>query len=67
VPTVFRDQLYLAREIPKWDGDLGRPGIYFPVPATVARREAELLHKVFPSQRARDWRDDEIFLSMIPG
>src|SRR5215469_13939354 len=22
VPTVFRDQLYLAYEIPKWDGDL---------------------------------------------
>jgi LmbE family N-acetylglucosaminyl deacetylase len=24
VPTVFRDQLYLAYEIPKWDGDLSR-------------------------------------------
>ena len=22
VPTVFRDQLYLAYEIPKWDGDI---------------------------------------------
>ena len=25
VPTVFRDQLYLAYEIPKWDGDMSRP------------------------------------------
>ena len=37
VPTVFRDQLYLAYEIPKWDGDLGRPWMYFP---TVGQRGA---------------------------
>jgi LmbE family N-acetylglucosaminyl deacetylase len=64
VPTVFRDQLYLGYEIPKWDGDLGRPGMYFPLPPSVARRKAELLHKVFPSQRARDWWDDEVFLGL---
>ena len=33
VPTVFRDRLFLAYEIPKWDGDLGRPAMYFPLPA----------------------------------
>jgi LmbE family N-acetylglucosaminyl deacetylase len=64
VPTVFRDQLYLAYEIPKWDGDLGRMMVYFPLPADVARRKVELLHKVFPSQRARDWWDDEAFLGI---
>ena len=31
LPTVFRDQLYLAYEIPKWDGDLGRPSLYVPL------------------------------------
>jgi LmbE family N-acetylglucosaminyl deacetylase len=64
VPTVFRDHLYLAYEVPKWDGDLGRPGMYFPLSVTVVRRKAELLHKVFPSQRARDWWDDEVFLGL---
>src|SRR5580658_874193 len=39
VPTVFRDQLYLAYEIPKWDGDLGRPSMYFPLSADKARRK----------------------------
>ena len=29
--------------------------MYFPLLATVAQRKVELLHKVFPSQRARDW------------
>jgi len=33
LPTVFRDQLTLGYEIPKWDGDLGRPAMYFPMSA----------------------------------
>jgi LmbE family N-acetylglucosaminyl deacetylase len=64
VPTVFRDQLFLAYEIPKWDGDLGRPSVYFPLSADIARRKVELLHKCFPSQRGRDWWDDEVFLGI---
>jgi LmbE family N-acetylglucosaminyl deacetylase len=64
VPTVFRDQLYLGYEIPKWDGDLGQPSMYFPLSAEVARKKVELLHKCFPSQRVRDWWDEEVFLGM---
>src|SRR5262249_5840459 len=47
VQTVFRDQLYLAYEIPKWDGDFGRPSMYVPVPAHVMHLKVELLHKCF--------------------
>jgi LmbE family N-acetylglucosaminyl deacetylase len=64
VPTVFRDQLYLAYEIPKLDGDMGRPSMYVPLPASTAQRKIELLHKCFPSQRNRDWWDDEVFLGL---
>lgn len=64
MPTVFRDQLYLAYEIPKWDGDLGRPSIYFPLSPDAARRKVELLQRSFPSQKHRDWWDDEVFLSI---
>ena len=64
VPTVFRDGLFLAYEIPKWDGDLGRPSAYFPLSVAVARRKVELLHKCYPSQRHRDWWDDEVFLGL---
>jgi LmbE family N-acetylglucosaminyl deacetylase len=64
VTTVFRDALYLAYEIPKWDGDFGRPAMYFPLSAATARRKVELLHKCFPSQRGRDWWDDEVFLGL---
>jgi LmbE family N-acetylglucosaminyl deacetylase len=64
VPTVFRDQLYLGYEIPKWDGDIGRPSMYVPLSAEVARHKVELLHKCFPSQQGRDWWDDEVFLGL---
>jgi LmbE family N-acetylglucosaminyl deacetylase len=64
IPTVFRDQLYLAYEIPKWDGDFGRPSLYVPLSADVAKRKTELLHKCYPSQHGRDWWDDEVFLGL---
>jgi LmbE family N-acetylglucosaminyl deacetylase len=64
VPTAFRDALALHYEIPKWDGDLGRPTVYVPLTDDVARRKVELLHASFPSQKARDWWDDEVFLGL---
>jgi LmbE family N-acetylglucosaminyl deacetylase len=64
IPTVFRDQLYLAYEIPKWDGDMSRPSVYVPLSSSLAHRKVELLHKCYPSQRGRDWWDDEVFLGL---
>jgi LmbE family N-acetylglucosaminyl deacetylase len=64
LPTVFRDQLCLAYEIPKWDGDIGRPSIYVPLSAEHARTKVALLHECYPSQRSRDWWDDEVFLGL---
>ena len=64
LPTVFRDQLSFSYEIPKWDGDFGRPSLYFPLTRETAERKVELLHKCFPSQAGRDWWDDEVFLGL---
>ena len=64
VPTAFRDHLYLAYEIPKWDGDLTRPNSYFPLTSEVARLKAELLGKCYPSQHGRDWWSEETFLAL---
>jgi LmbE family N-acetylglucosaminyl deacetylase len=64
VPTVFRDQFYLGYEIPKWDGDIGRTSMYFPLSADIVRRKVDLLHKCFPSQKNRDWWDDDVFLGI---
>lgn len=64
VPTAFRDQMCLAYEIPKWDGDMPRPNTYFPLTEELARRKVELLDKHYPSQQARDWWDEETFLGL---
>jgi LmbE family N-acetylglucosaminyl deacetylase len=64
VPTVFRDSLHLAYEIPKWDGDMWRPSVYIALSAETVHRKVELLSKHFPSQVDRDWWDDETFLGL---
>lgn len=64
VPTVWRDELLLGYEIPKWDGDLGRPSHYVPLTPELARRKWELLDGCYPSQRGRDWWDAETFLGL---
>lgn len=64
VPTVWRDHLVLGYEIPKWDGDLGRPVGYVPLTEEVARDKVRLLTKAYPSQAGRDWWDEETFLGL---
>jgi LmbE family N-acetylglucosaminyl deacetylase len=64
-PTVWRDALVLHYEIPKWDGDLGRSNCYVPISTELGQRKVELLNKHYPSQRMRDWWDDETFLALM--
>ena len=65
VPTVWRDALVLHYEVPKWDADLQPPTHYVPASPDVARRKVALLHAHYPSQRDRDWWDDELFLGLM--
>ena len=62
--TAFRNSLVLHYEIPKWDGDLSRRNVYVPLSPDQGRRKVSLLHEHFPSQKARDWWDDEVFLGL---
>lgn len=62
--TAFRDSLVMHYEIPKWDGDLSRRNVYVPLTPEQGRRKVALLHEHFPSQKARDWWDDEVFLGL---
>jgi LmbE family N-acetylglucosaminyl deacetylase len=64
VTTVWRDHLVLRYEIPKWDGDLGRPTLYVPLSDEQMRDKVRLLHKAYPSQVGRDWFDEEMFTGL---
>jgi LmbE family N-acetylglucosaminyl deacetylase len=59
--NTFRDHLILEYEIPKWDGDLGRPNLYVPVGTAAMARKVELLGRHFGTQRGKHWFDEETF------
>ncbi|TAM69473.1 MAG: PIG-L family deacetylase [Microbacteriaceae bacterium] len=65
VPTVWRGPLLLHYEIPKWDGDLGRPTVYLALPEETATRKVRAIDDCFPSQHGRDWWDDEFFFGIM--
>jgi LmbE family N-acetylglucosaminyl deacetylase len=57
----FRDHLILEYEIPKWDGDLGRPNVYIDLSEPILRLKVDLLNFHFGTQRSKDWFDEETF------
>lgn len=62
---TFRGATLAAYEIPKWDGDLGRPNAY--VRLTDAQTDAKIdaLLRHFPSQHARPWYDADTFRGLL--
>ncbi len=59
--NTFRNHLIFEYEIPKWDGDIGRPNFYVPLTARVLEKKLEILSSHFASQRSKDWFDGEVF------
>ena len=62
---TWRDQLILEYEIPKYEGDLGRPNLFSALPAQTASRKVEHLLGHFGSQRSKDWFNAETFRSLM--
>jgi LmbE family N-acetylglucosaminyl deacetylase len=62
--NTFRDHCILEYEIPKWDGDMGQPNVYWPVSAATLKRKIEFLNSHFGSQRSKQWFDSETFLGL---
>jgi LmbE family N-acetylglucosaminyl deacetylase len=63
--STWRDHLVLEYEIPKVDGDLGRPNLYVPLDDDMRRRKVELLLAGFPSQRERPGFDPDTFNGLM--
>jgi len=63
--NTFRDHLILEYEIPKWDGDLGTPNVFSPIPTELSEKKIEILMSCFESQRRRDWFTEDLFHSMM--
>jgi LmbE family N-acetylglucosaminyl deacetylase len=63
--NTFRDHLILEYEIPKYDGDLGQPGVFVPLPPDIYQKKVRSIIEAFPSQHARRWFAEETFLSLM--
>jgi LmbE family N-acetylglucosaminyl deacetylase len=62
--NTWRDQLILEYEIPKYDGDLGRPNCFVPLEREQLETKIEVLLAVYESQRAKAWFSAETFRAL---
>lgn len=63
--NTFRSHLILEYEIPKYDGDLGRPNVFVPLTSGIVDEKLALLEEHFASQRDKHWYDRETFLALM--
>ena len=63
--NTFRDHLILEYEVPKFDGGLGQPQVYAPIPSALAERKAQLLVEHHASQRPKHWFGADTFLALM--
>jgi LmbE family N-acetylglucosaminyl deacetylase len=63
--NTFRDHLILEYEIPKYDGDLGQPGIFVPLEIETCNRKVSYIMDTFQSQRNKNWFRPETLLALM--
>ncbi|HWQ52576.1 MAG TPA: PIG-L deacetylase family protein [Bryobacteraceae bacterium] len=63
--STFRNDLILEYEIPKYDGDMGRPNFFVPLTEPLAVRKVRYIVDSFQSQNGRHWFSEDLFLSLL--
>lgn len=63
--NTFRNHLILEYEIPKYDGDLGSPNLFVPLPESICRRKVQGLMRYFGTQRNREWFSEDLFRGLM--
>ena len=63
--NTFRDHLILEYEIPKYDGDLGRPNVFVELDEDLAGRKVQAILQGFPSQAEHFWFSEETFMGLL--
>jgi len=63
--NTFRDHMILEYEIPKYDGDLGRPSVFVPLGEDIYQKKVRCLMESFKSQRTKHWFEPETFLALM--
>ena len=63
--NTFRRHQILEYEIPKYDGDLGRPNVYVPLSKKLAETKVRYLMEGFATQRNRQWFSEDTFCALL--
>jgi LmbE family N-acetylglucosaminyl deacetylase len=63
--NTFRDHLILEYEIPKYDGDLGQPGLFVPLPPEIYQKKVRYLMEAFQSQYSKRWFEEDTFCALM--
>ena len=63
--NTWRDHTILEYEIPKWDGDLGRPSAFVALSEAAALEKTEAILTVFASQQNKHWFSRDTFLGLM--
>jgi LmbE family N-acetylglucosaminyl deacetylase len=63
--NTFRNHLVLEYEIPKYDGDIGRPNVFIPLSRTECDEKVRLIIDAFKSQSGKGWFEPETFKALM--
>jgi LmbE family N-acetylglucosaminyl deacetylase len=63
--NTFRNHLILEYEIPKYDGDMGRPNFFVPLETPLCEQKIDHLFTAFATQRSKNWFDRETFRGLM--
>jgi LmbE family N-acetylglucosaminyl deacetylase len=63
--NTFRDHMILEYEIPKYDGDLGRPNLFAPLQTETCQKKVRNIMEAFQSQHGKRWFEQETFFSLM--
>lgn len=63
--NTFRNHLVLEYEIPKYDGDLGRPALFVPLSAAMVEHKVQTLLQCFASQSGKRWFSADLFTALM--
>jgi len=63
--NTWRRHMVLEYEIPKYDGDLGRPNCFVPLPPAICERKAALICEVFRSEAHKAWLTQDTFEALL--
>jgi LmbE family N-acetylglucosaminyl deacetylase len=63
--NTFRNHMILEYEVPKYDGDLGRPNFFVPIEKSLSEKKIDHLFSAFVSQSRKKWFSRETFAGLM--